>query len=122
MVEACTARLVPVVGLPVTRQRHEPGGAATIARAQPPRHLVTVHLRQAYVDERDVGLQALGRFERRTRAIRRRDLVPFELEQQRERVGRVGAVVDDENAASAASGPSGGGVACRAALRCAANG
>ncbi|HUQ53114.1 MAG TPA: hypothetical protein VM692_12895 [Gammaproteobacteria bacterium] len=86
---------------------------------EPPRDLVAVHLRQPDVDERDLGVQALRHLERGAAAVCRGDLVAFQLEQHRERVRCVGAVVDDENAARPAAAANG---SLASALRCAASG
>src|SRR6187402_23120 len=97
VVEPGEARRVAIAGLTVTRERHEPDRAAALVRAQASRHLVAVHLRQPDIDERDLGLKPLRLLERRGGTIRRGYVVPFELEQHRERISRIRAVVDDEH-------------------------
>lgn len=50
-------RALPILVLPVARERDQSGGAQPRHFAQPSRKLIAVDLRQTDIEERDIGLK-----------------------------------------------------------------
>jgi hypothetical protein len=97
LVETRVAGATLVLFAPVPRQRHEVG-VASQDPPQPPRQLVSVHLRHADVEQEQVGIEIGGELERHRTAVRDLGVVAEEEAQDlAQGVGGVLVVVDDEH-------------------------
>jgi len=97
-VEARIQRTLHGVRLAVARQRDQIGTSRP-ERAHAPRDLVAVHLGQADVDQRDLGMMLAGELECAWPGAGGVDTMSFELEERAQRFASVLVVFDDENGA-----------------------
>src|SRR5215472_1005085 len=97
-IEPRLVRATAIVALPVAGDGDEPRGPAEGSGPQSACDVVAVEPGKAQVDQHNLGL--LGQSDRYTaRSISRfADLMPLRLEEQPERLSRIVAVLDDQNA------------------------
>ncbi len=82
--------------MPVACQRNDAGRRSAFPESS--HHLIAVHVRQADVEQNDLGIKALHFFQRFERMIDADRLVTVELEKHRKRIRRILIVVDNQHA------------------------
>ena len=97
-VEARLPGPLPVFVLTVAGQGHEHHGRRLRPLSQLPGHFITVHARQANIEEYDLGLKVLGGPEGRQPVVCDPNRVPLERKQHAEALGGIHVVVDDKDA------------------------
>src|SRR5579872_6878548 len=89
---------LPILGLPVPGQRHQQRARLQVQCAHACNYLVAVDVRQADVDERDLGTPRLRALDAAMAVRCDVDLMTDEFEQHLEAVERIRIVIDDEDA------------------------
>ena len=98
-VEARSRRSLPVLRLPPAGQRHQGGTPAPPAPTDLACRLVPVHSGHSKIEQDDLGRKRLGDLERLHPVVGGADVVPGELELQRQRLDGIDVVVGHQDAA-----------------------
>ena len=98
-IESRGPRALLIFRLAVPSHGNEPQTAQLRYRAQLLREFITVHLREADVEQPDIGLEGFNARERFPSAVSHEGLVSLELKQHSERIRSIGVVIDDQHAA-----------------------
>jgi hypothetical protein len=96
LIKACFERSTPVLVLPISGNRDY----AYVGTQEPPnlpRRVVTAHLRHCDVQKHDIGPHPSGNFYARAAVMGDIDLVAHCAQYQRERIGGIDVVINDEH-------------------------